>query len=105
MIMSVGLTLERKHTQSRAIAHMALAAMCRTWTRYTLRRAIADVARMSDRDYRAFGLDKAEMLAALVRLRDELECDGAPAAGRRDDNANLAIVVTKRRRSCRPLLS
>jgi hypothetical protein len=76
MIMSAAVMIARSRPPGRGIARQALAALCKAWTVHTLKRATAGVASTSDRNYRAFGLDKAELLAALRRLRDELECDG-----------------------------
>ena len=63
--MSAILTMGRQPAQGPAIAHRALTALWKVWAAYTLKRAIADVASTSDRDYRAFGLDKTEILGAL----------------------------------------
>jgi hypothetical protein len=79
----------------------SLTALCEAWTRYTLKRAIADVIATSEHDYRAFGLDKAEILKALGQLRDDLQRGGrrgTAAAGRNRIATQLAIVVAKRRR-------
>ncbi len=88
-----------KHPRLRAIVHEGLTALCRAWTTYTLKRATADVAAMSERDYREFGLDKAEILTALRRLRDEIEGGGRFAArnvGREDAGYPLSIMVSNR---------
>jgi hypothetical protein len=57
-----------------------MAALRAAWTAWTLKRAIADVATTSDQDYRAFGLDKGEILQGLRQLRDEIERSGLAAA-------------------------
>jgi hypothetical protein len=44
-----------------------------TWTTYMLKRAIAEVDSMSERDYRDFGFDKSEILDGLRQLRDNIE--------------------------------
>jgi hypothetical protein len=97
--MPVSLTMEESRPRRYAAVHGALIALCRTWAAYTVRRAIIDVTSTSEQDYREFGLDKAEMLAALEMLRGELEgslsreaAHDAPAPGA----PRLAIVVTKR---------
>jgi hypothetical protein len=69
MIMYDGLTTGRSLRQGRAMVREVVAALRRAWTTYTLNRAIGDVASMREEDYRQFGLDKAEILAALQRLR------------------------------------
>jgi hypothetical protein len=54
---------------------------------------------MSERDYREFGLDKAEILTALRRLRDEIEGGGrfgARNVGREDAGYPLSIMVSNR---------
>jgi hypothetical protein len=50
-----------------------MGALCAAWATCTLTRAIADVASISDRDYRDFGLDKVEILRGLRQLRDDIE--------------------------------
>jgi hypothetical protein len=59
------------------MARGTLRAIGRVWTAYLLKRAIADVATMS-RDYRAVGLDRAEVLAALTHLREGMIVPDAP---------------------------
>ena len=70
--MSAILTMGRQPAQGPAIAHRALTALWKVWAAYTLERAIADVASTSDRDYRAFGLDKTEILGALRSLHEQV---------------------------------
>jgi hypothetical protein len=50
-----------------------IAMLRTTWTTYMLKRAIAEVASMSERDYRDFGFDKTEVLDGLRELRDNIE--------------------------------
>jgi hypothetical protein len=57
----------------------ALSAVGRAWTAHLLNRAIADVATMN-RGYREVGLDRAEVFAALARLRDGIIVPDAPCA-------------------------
>jgi len=73
--MSAVLNIGHRHPQGPASMSGALAELWKAWTAHTLKRAIADVASMRDQDYREFGLDKAEILAALRRLRDAIEDD------------------------------
>jgi hypothetical protein len=81
MIMSTVLTIGHESAQGPAIAHQALTTLRKVWAAYTLKRAIADVASTSDRDYRDFGLDKAEILGALRSLHEQVVArHGAPAA-------------------------
>jgi hypothetical protein len=80
MIMSAALSIAQTPTPHRAIGRRALAALCEVWTAYTLKRAIADVASTCDEDYRDFGLDKGEILAALTSLRDEIKARGTLVA-------------------------
>lgn len=96
--MSAVLTIGHNHPQGPAIVRGALTALWKVWTAYALKRAISDVASTSDQDYRDFGLDKAEILAALRRLRDEIEDGGTLVARDRARHCNgrqLAIVVAK----------
>jgi hypothetical protein len=76
MTMSAILTIGQTHSSARAIGRSALAALSEAWTVHTLRRAIADVNSANERDYRDFGLDKADVLAALGCLRDAIACGG-----------------------------
>ena len=101
MVMRATPAIGQEHPRLRAIVREGLTALRNAWTAYMLKRAIADVASMREQDYREFGLDKAEILAELVRLRDKLEGNGAPATGpaHREESTHLAIVVTKRRRA------
>jgi hypothetical protein len=100
MVMRTSLALGREHPRGRAIVHEAVIALCKVWTAYTLKRAIDDVASTSEQAYLEFGLDKAEILSALERLRDEIKGDETLAvahAGRAANGPQLAIVVTKRK--------
>jgi hypothetical protein len=87
----------RQYPRLRVIVHDGLTSLCRAWTTYTLKRAMADVASTSAQDYQEFGLDKAEILMELRRLRDGIESGGAPApaGGRPGAACPLAIVVTR----------
>jgi hypothetical protein len=76
--MSTTLAIGHAHPERPAIVRAALSALCKTWTAYTLERAIADVAATSAQDYREFGLDKVQMLTALTQLRGEIGGDGMP---------------------------
>jgi hypothetical protein len=76
MTMSAALNLGQTHSSGPAIGRGALSALCQAWTAHTLKRAIADVASMSDKAYRDFGLDKGEVLAALTSLHDEIKGRG-----------------------------
>jgi hypothetical protein len=109
--MPASLAIEESRPKRYAIVRGVPTALCRTWAGHTVRRAIADVSATSEQDYQEFGLNKAEMLAALELLRDELE--GTPATeavhtGHGVNNPRLAIVVTRRdarRLSCAGALS
>jgi hypothetical protein len=98
MIMYDGLTTGQSHRQGRAVMRGAVATLRRAWTAYTLERAIADVASMGDEDYLQFGLDRAEILEALARLRDEVATE-ATSADDSDtvDGSRLAVVVNRRK--------
>ena len=89
----------QEQPQLRAIVRDGVKALCKGWAAYSLRRALSDVALTSEQDYRRFGLDKAEILAALSRLHEEIG-GGAPIAaerlGRGGIGCPLAILVTKR---------
>lgn len=86
---------ERRHGRVRARAK----ALCSAWAAYTLKRAITDVATTSAQDYSAFGLDKAQILAALALLRDEIDAGGSPAARHPlgNDTRRLVVMVARRR--------
>jgi hypothetical protein len=79
--MSALLTIACKQSPCAAIemAREGLRALGKAWTAYLLRRAIADVATMN-RGYREIGLDRAQVLAALTRLREEVIVPDAPSA-------------------------
>jgi len=95
--MSAVLTMGREPAQGPAIAHRALAALWKVWAAYTLKRAIADVASTSDRDYRDFGLDKAEILGALRSLHQQVVANrDTPAATHAPD---AAVRMTLRLRT------
>jgi hypothetical protein len=89
----------QEQPQLRAMVREGVKALCKGWAAYSLRRALADVALTSEHDYRHFGLDKAEILAALSRLHEEIG-GGAPIVaerlGRGGIGSPLAILVTKR---------
>ena len=90
-----------RYPRLRAMVHDGLTSLCKAWTTYTLKRAMADVAATSARDYQEFGLDKTEILMELSRLRDGIESGGALASGngeRRGAGCPLAIVVTRNAR-------
>jgi hypothetical protein len=99
MIMSAALSIEPTHSPNRATGRGALSALCEVWTAYTLKRAIADVASTRDEDYRDFGLDKGEILAALTSLRDEIKGKGtlvaSPSCRRGCNGCRLVIEVAK----------
>ena len=59
-----------------------LAALCAAWTQYLLTRAIADIAARSERDCRAVGLDRAEILAGLTQLHGAMSTGTAPSEPR-----------------------
>jgi hypothetical protein len=102
MIMYDGFTTGSSHPQDGATVRRAVAALRRAWTAYTLKRAIRDVASMREEDYRQFGLNKVEILAALARLRDEIATEGT--SGHDSDAADsppLAIVVSRRESTLR----
>lgn len=61
------------------MARRILAALGRAWTAYVLKRAIVQVGAMR-RDYGEIGLDRAELLATLMRLRDGIIVPDAPCA-------------------------
>ena len=81
---------ERRQSRMRSRAR----ALRNAWAAYTVKRAIAEVASTSERDYLAFGLDKHDILAALAHLRDEIGSRGRHA---RRDNGRFVIVVARRR--------
>jgi hypothetical protein len=86
--------------QLRATLRQGLAALCKAWAQYSLKRAIADVASTSEQDYRHFGFDKAEILEALARLQDEIGPGRrvvAERSHRRASGCPLAIVVSRAR--------
>jgi hypothetical protein len=99
MIMSAVLNIGQTHTPDRAKGRGALSALWEAWTAHTLKRAIADVASMSEEDYRDLGLDKGEVLAALTSLRDEIKGSGTtvarPACRRGCNACPLVIEVAK----------
>jgi hypothetical protein len=76
MTMSAVLRIRQTHSSARAIGRSALVALWEAWTAHTLSRAIADVASTSDKNYRDLGLDKAEVLAALGCLREDIALGG-----------------------------
>ncbi len=79
--MSALLTAAERQSQRPAfeMAREALRAIGRAWTAYLLKRAIIDVATMN-RNYRAIGLDRTEVLAALTHLREGMIVPDAPCA-------------------------
>jgi hypothetical protein len=87
----------RQYLRLRALVHDGLISLCKAWTMHTLKQAMADVASTSAQDYQEFGLDKAEILMELRRLRDGIESGGAPApaSGYPGAACPLAIVVTR----------
>src|SRR5262245_2762379 len=88
--MRVSLTTE----SSRPPVRRRGGTLFRTWAAYTVGRAIADVAATSAADYRQFGLDKEDMLAALERLREQLRGrESAGAADARGDHSQLLAVI------------
>jgi len=89
--MSAGLTVGQKHPYGRATARKAFSALCKAWATFTLKRMIAEITSMSDHDCRELGMDKAEILAVLSRLRREIKADGVLAAGGPGGNANGPI--------------
>jgi hypothetical protein len=98
MIMRGTPAIGQNHPGLRAIMRQGVTALCKAWTVHTLRRAIADVASTSEQDYREFGLDKAEILAALKRLRAAITCGASCTVknrGRDSDGRPLTIIVTK----------
>lgn len=70
--MGTVLAVEHNHPQGPALVRKALTALGAAWAAHTLKRAIADVSSTSDQAYRDFGLDKAEILIALGRLRKQI---------------------------------
>ena len=63
-----------------AIARERAILLCRIWTALMLKRAIGFVESTHERDCRDFNLNKAEVLAALRCLHDQI-LDGPPLAG------------------------
>ena len=63
-----------------AMAREGAILLCRIWTALMLKRAIRFVESTHERDFRDLNLDKAEVLAALRCLHDEI-VDGPPLAG------------------------
>ena len=95
--MSAILTMGRQPAQQGpAITHRALTALWKVWATYTLKRAIADVASMSDRDYRDFGLDKAEILGALRSLREQLVASRGTVAAAHAPDAAVRLTLRLR---------
>jgi hypothetical protein len=93
--MCVVQSIGQDHRRSRVKARTR--ALCQAWAAYALKRAITDVASTSEQDYLAFGLDKAEILAALAQLRDEVGGRGQPADHARPYGiSRFAIKVGKR---------
>jgi hypothetical protein len=70
---SITITIGPGHPQREALSRRGLSALWEAWLAYTLKRAIADVASTREQDYRAFGLDKGELLAALRHLYDDIK--------------------------------
>jgi hypothetical protein len=98
MIMRAAPAIGQNHPGLRAIMREGVTALCKAWTVHTLRRAIADVASTSEQDYREFGFDKAEILAALKRLRAEITCGASCTVKNRErdlDGRPLTIIVTR----------
>ena len=99
-IMRGAVILEQDRPRAEGGMRGMLTALCSAWAAYTVKRAMSDVLATSDRDYREYGLDKAELLAALGRLRDEIADRGGNAAAHADAGSGrpvLAIAVTRRR--------
>jgi hypothetical protein len=99
MLLRATPVIGQEHPQLRAIVREGVNALCKAWAAHSLRRALADVASTSEQDYRHFGLDKAEIVAALSRLHDEISGSGPVVAERLGPGGigcPLAILVTKR---------
>ena len=94
--MSTVLTMGHEPPQGPAIAHRALTALWKVWAAYTLKRAIADVASTSDRDYRDFGLDKAEILGALRSLHEQVVANRETAAAAHAPDAAVRMTLRLR---------
>jgi hypothetical protein len=85
----------QEHFSRRSIAFRSrMAALCTVWTTRTLKRAIADLAPMSDQDYRDFGLDK-DILRGLRQLRYELECCGLRSVAQFCSSDHQKLADTK----------
>ena len=76
--MAADLIMPRRHFPHATRLRSALSALGAGWAAYTVKRAIAGVASTSDRAYRDCGLDKAEILVALRRLREQIVADSKP---------------------------
>jgi hypothetical protein len=72
-MMSAQFVAQQQYLRYSMAFRARVAALCAAWTIYTLKRASADVASMTDWDYRDFGLDKDDMLRVLRQLRYGLE--------------------------------
>jgi hypothetical protein len=80
--MSPAIAVQEQFSRHSIAFRSRMAALCRAWTTFTLKRAIADVASTSDQDYRDFGLDKGDILRGLGQLRYELECSSSKPVAR-----------------------
>jgi hypothetical protein len=72
--MSRAIAVEERFSRRSIAFRSRMAALCAALTTCTLKHAIADLASMSDQDFRDFGLDKGDILWGLRQLRYELEC-------------------------------
>lgn len=70
--MATDFTIPHRHLPQAAPWLSVLSTLGTAWAAHTLKRAIVDVSSTSDRAYRDFGFDKAEILAALGRVRDHV---------------------------------
>lgn len=60
-------------TQQETTSWMRLRLLRNAWLAHVLKRAINEVSKASDQDYRAFGFDRHELLASLRWLREQAQ--------------------------------
>lgn len=60
-------------TQQEARSWTRLRLLRNAWLVHVLKRAINEVSKASDQDYRAFGFDRHELLASLRWLREQVQ--------------------------------